>query len=112
MVRITPCRNLISDRFSVASFVVQVPPERMFEVACATDPALFRADQRHRRTTQNFATSRASGLLRAPAGQATYVVPAEQLRRFAGQTRIYYAVGCYRGPGGEGAEFSVAPDAL
>ena len=111
MVRITPCRNLISDRFSVASFVVQVPPERMFEVACATDPALFRADQRHRRTAQNFATSRASGLLRAPAGQATYVVPAEQLRRFAGQTRIYYAVGCYRGPGGEGAEFSVAPDA-
>lgn len=111
MVRITPCRNLISDRFSVASFVVQVPPDRMFEVACATDPALFRADQRHRRTAQNFATSRVGGLLRAPAGQATYVLPSEQLRRFAGQTRIYYAVGSYRGAGGEGAEFSVAPDA-
>lgn len=112
MVRITPCRNLISDRFSVASFVVQVPPECLFEIACATDPALFRPDQRHRRTPRNFATSRHGGLLRAPAGHATYVVPPEHLRRFAGTPRLYYAVGTYRGAHGEDARFSIDLDAV
>jgi hypothetical protein len=97
MLSITPVRERISERFPVASFVVTVPPERYFEVACATDPRLFRADQRHRRTASNFATSRLGGLLRAPAGQATYIIPPSQLRRFAGAQRLYYAVGSYRG---------------
>ena len=83
MLRITPIRERISDRFPVASFVVSAPPDRYFEVACATDPALFRGDQRHRRTNHNFATSRVGGFLRAPAGQATYMIPPQQLRRFA-----------------------------
>src|SRR5688572_32327284 len=97
MLSITPVRERISERFPVASFVVTVPPERSFGVACATAPRLFRADQRHRRTASNFATSRLGGLLRAPAGQATYIIPPSQLRRFAGAQRLYYAVGSYRG---------------
>lgn len=111
MVRITPCRNLISDRFSVASFVVHVPPECVFEIACTTDPELFRPDQRHRRTARNFVSSRLGGLLRAPAGHATYIVPPEHLLRFAGNQRIYYAIGSYRGASGEDARFSISLDA-
>lgn len=98
MLRITPIRERISDRFPVASFVVSAPPDRYFEVACATDPALFRGDQRHRRTNHNFATSRVGGFLRAPAGQATYMIPPQQLRRFAGAQRLYYAMAAFRGP--------------
>lgn len=109
MLSIIPCRQTISDRFPVASFVVNVPPQRVFEIACATDPQLFRGDRRAHRTPQNFYTSRATGLLRAPAGQATYLLPPEQLRRFAGQRRLYYAVGAYGDPSGAAPEFTASP---
>ncbi|HKE18666.1 MAG TPA: hypothetical protein VKB80_27505 [Kofleriaceae bacterium] len=105
MQSITPCLRTISDRFPVASFVVRVPPTRTFEIACATDPSLLRADSRHRRTRENFYTSRTGGLLRAPAGQATVLLPSDQLRRFAGRTRLYYVLGTY-GPRGDAPEFS------
>jgi hypothetical protein len=111
MVNITPCQRLVSDRFPVASFVVQAPPERLFEIACATDPALFQAEQKHRRTSNNFFTTRTGGLLRAPAGQATYLLPPEQLRRFAGAQRLYYAVGSYASPRGDDPRFTVPLDA-
>jgi hypothetical protein len=111
MLSITPCQRIISDRFPVASFVVNTPPQRLFEIACATDPTLFRPDQRHRRTAQNFFTTRLGGLMRAPAGHATYLMPPEQLRRFAGARRLFYNVGSYAGPSGEDAHFHVAPDA-
>jgi hypothetical protein len=111
MVSITPCQRLISDRFPVASFVVNAPPERLFEIACATDPTLFRSDQRHRRSGSNFFSTRLGGLMRAPAGHATYLVPPEQLKRFAGARRLFYNVGSYAGPRGEDARFSVPPEA-
>lgn len=110
MLHITPCRNTISDRFPVASFVIRVPSNRVFEIACATDPTLFRGDRRAQRTPENFFTSRAGGLLRAPAGQATYLLPPEQLRRFAGQRRLYYAVGSYGDVRGAQPEFTVPPE--
>jgi hypothetical protein len=97
MLRIIPVRERISERFPVASFVVTVPPDRYFEVACATDPRLFRAENKHARRATNFTTSRMGGLLRAPAGQATYIIPPQQLRRFAGSQRLYYAVAAFRG---------------
>ena len=106
MATITPCRALISDRFPVASFAVNVAPDRLFEIACATHPALLRGDHSHLRTPGNFFTSRMGGLLRAPAGHATYLVPSDQLRRFAGQPRLYYAVGSYRDQRGADARFS------
>src|SRR5262245_51779446 len=111
MVSITPCQRIVSDRFPVASFVVHVPPDQLFEIACATDPSLFHADQRHRRSPDNFFTTRAGGLLRAPAGQATYLLPPDQLRRFAGRQRLYYNVGSYTGPRGEDPRFTTPPDA-
>src|SRR3569623_2382065 len=101
MHSITPCQRKITDRFPVASFVVNVPSNRLFEIVCATAPALLRPEYRGRRTPGNFFTSRSSGLLRAPAGHATYLVPAEQLKRFAGKPRLYYALASYEGPRGD-----------
>ncbi|HZX96408.1 MAG TPA: hypothetical protein VFE90_17940 [Myxococcales bacterium] len=109
MISITPCRATVSDRFPIASFVVHVPPDRLFEVACATDPLLFHPDQRARRRPENFVTSGSRGLLRAPAGEATYLMPTADLRRFAGAQRLYYALGAYRGVQHEDPVFTVAP---
>src|SRR5262245_35566353 len=92
---ITPCQRKISDRFPVASFVVNVPPSRLFEIVCTTDPHLLQSEHRRARSEQNFFTSRSSGLLRAAAGHATYLVPSAQLRRFAGKPRLYYALASY-----------------
>ena len=110
MLSITPVRERISERFPVASFVVTVPPDRYFEVACATHPHLFRRGNAHLRTAQNFATSRGAGLLRAPAGQATYMIPPQTLRRFAGQPRLYYAVAAFRGPRNEDPILTIGGD--
>jgi hypothetical protein len=100
MLAITPCRDGISDRFPHAALVVRVPANRWFEIAIATDPRLLLPAHRHHRRADNFATSRADGLLRAPGGAATYLVPPEQLRRFVGARRLYFAIGSYRTPDG------------
>ena len=107
MPAVTPCRALVSERFPVASFVVEVPPERCFELACATDPALFHPTNQPQRTAKNFWTSRYAGLMRAPAGRATYLLPPEQLRHFAGAPRLYYALGTYGGINGERPQFTI-----
>lgn len=112
MLSITPVRARISERFPVASFVVTVPPDRYFEVACTTDPRLFRAENRHARRATNFATSRLGGLLRAPAGEATYIIPPQQLRRFAGAQRLYYAVAAYRGARNEDPVLTLSGERL
>lgn len=100
MLAITPCRDGISDRFPHAAFVVRVPADRWFEIAITTDPRLLLPAHRHHRRADNFATSRAGGLLRAPGGAATYFIPPDQLRRFVGARRLYFAVGSYRTPEG------------
>jgi hypothetical protein len=112
MASIIPCRSLVSDRFPVLSFVVNVPPDRLFEIACTTDPKLFHTDHKHRRSPSNFFSTRKDGLLRAPAGQATYLLDSEQLRRFAGSQKLYYALGSYGGVRGENPQFTITPDAL
>jgi hypothetical protein len=109
MLSITPYRKMLNDRFPVASFSVHVPPHRVFEIACATEPELFRGDHRAQRTPENFFTSRSGGLLRAPAGQATYLLPPEQLRRFAGKRRLYYAIASYGDATGASPELTASP---
>ena len=44
MLTIAPCRELISDRFPIASFNIEIPRSRYYEVACATDPRLFHSE--------------------------------------------------------------------
>jgi hypothetical protein len=110
--QIVPCRAEISDRFPVASFAVTVPPARCFEVACATDPRLFHTDWQRYRSPGNFYSSRQEGLMRAPGGHTAWFIPPEQLRRFAGAQRIYYALGTYETAYGGAPEFTIAPDGL
>ena len=112
MARLQPTTLEVSNRFPSCSFVVQVPKERFFEVACATDPRLFHSDNLGKRTPENFHTSRERGLLRAPGGQATYLLPSDVTGRFAGADRIYYALGTYGNVRGDGASFSLSPETL
>lgn len=110
--QIVPCRAEISDRFPVASFAVTVPPARCFEVACATDPRLFHTDWQRYRSPRNFYSSRSEGLMRAPGGHTAWFIPPEQLRRFAGSQRIYYALATYETAYGGSPEFSISPEGL
>lgn len=61
---IKPHRLALDDRFSVLGFTVRTDtPSKWFEVAIATDPALFRPDAKPKRTAANFYSTRASGPL-------------------------------------------------
>ena len=112
MESIVATRDSISERFPVASFTVNVPERRLFEVVCATDPRLLHTDNASLRTPNNFYSSRSVGLMAAQRGPNAFVLPAEQLRRFAGARRIYYALGTYAGRQGEHPRFTIAPDTL
>ena len=89
-----------------------MPPRRYYEVACATDPRLFHTRHRRDRTRANFFSSREHGLLQAPRGDTAFMVPPEQLQRFAGARRLFYAMASYGSPRGDDAHFSVGPDTL
>ena len=112
METIVACRSQISDRFPVASFAISVPPTRYYEVACATDPRLFHSQHRRNRTRANFFSSREHGLLRAERGDTAWMLPPEQLQRFAGARRVFYALGSYGSPRGDDAHFTIAPTTL
>jgi uncharacterized protein YcbK (DUF882 family) len=91
-------RPEVSRQFPVLGFTIRtgVTPSWV-EVAIATDPTLFfGADAKARRSPANFYSSRVSGLLPAEKGDVVYLVPPEVLGRFAGQTKIYYALAVYR----------------
>ena len=112
MQSIAPCRSQISDRFPIASFDIALPQSGYYEVVCATDPRLLHTQWRQHRTQRNFFTSRNNGLLPAPNGRSAFFVPPEQLKRFAGARRIYYALASYGSPTGTNPQFSISPDAL
>src|SRR5262245_16717016 len=112
MESIVACRSQISDRFPVASFAIRMPPSRYYEVACATDPRLFHSRHKRERTRANFFSSREHGLLQAPRGDTAFMLPPDQLQRFAGARRVFYALASYGSPRGEDAHFSVGPDTL
>src|SRR5919108_2497151 len=112
METIVACRSHISDRFPVASFAIRLPPSRYYEVACATDPRLFHSRYRRDRTRTNFFTSREHGLLQCARGETAWMLPADQLQRFAGARRLFYAMASYGSPRGDDAHFTIGPDTL
>jgi V8-like Glu-specific endopeptidase len=95
MPRIQANRDSIDDRFSVLGFTVRTESP-LFEVAVATDPALFRPENRGRRARANFYSSRAHGVTRARRGEAVYLVPPDVLSNFVGQPRLYFGMATYR----------------
>ena len=95
MPRIQANRDTIDDRFSVLGFTVRTESP-LFEVAVATDPNLFKPENRTRRARSNFFSSRAQGVTRARRGEAVYLVPPDVLASFVGQPRLYFGLATYR----------------
>lgn len=96
MPRIQANRDTIDDRFSVLGFTVRTESP-LFEVAVATDPNLFKPENRNRRAHANFYSSRANGgVIRARRGEAVYLVPPDVLNNFLGQPRLYFGLATYR----------------
>lgn len=108
MPRIQANRENIDDRFSVLGFTVRTESP-LFEVAVATDPALFRSENRSRRTRSNFHSSRGAGAIRARRGEAVYLLPPEALAHFIGQPRLYFGLATYREASGGVPDFVQAP---
>src|SRR5215470_9163194 len=91
--QIRPNRLEVSDRFPVVGFTIRTDESRArAEVAIATDPSLFQSEMKTKRTPSTFYSSRATGQLTSPRGEAVYLVPPEALARFVGQERLYVAL--------------------
>ena len=91
---IRPTRQEVTRQFPVLGFTVRTARRpAWFEVALATDPALFESPEG--RTAGTFYSSRAEGPLPAPAGEAVYLVPQRVLARFVGKEKLYYALATY-----------------
>lgn len=108
MPRIQANRDSIDDRFSVLGFTVRTESP-LFEVAVATDPNLFRSENRTRRGHANFFSSRVHGAIRARRGEAVYLVPPDVLANFVGQSRLYFGLATYREASGGVPDFVQAP---
>lgn len=108
MPRIQANRDSIDDRFSVLGFTVRTESP-LFEVAVATDPQLFRPENRGRRARANFYSSRAQGVIRARRGEAVYLLPPEVLGNFIGQPRLYFGLATYRESTRGAPDFVQAP---
>lgn len=91
--QIRPNRLEVTDRFPMLGFTIRADrsPVRA-EVAVATDPALFKPENKSKRTPSSFFSTRASGPIDVVRGEAVYLLPPEVLARFIGQDRLYVAL--------------------
>jgi V8-like Glu-specific endopeptidase len=110
MPGLTPTRTEISDRFSVLGFRVRSGRSPYYEVAIATDPALFHPDAKSQRTGSNFYSTHGIGPLQAERGEAMYFVPPHILRHFAGKERIYYTIAAFQDTSRVNPEILDLPD--
>jgi hypothetical protein len=110
--QIRPNRLEVTDRFPMLGFTIRTDgtPQRA-EIAVATDPSLFAAQNKGGRTLENFYSSRATGPLPVPRGEGVYVVPAEVLARFIGQERLYVALATAPERNGQAPRIDVMPGA-
>lgn len=87
-------RDSVDDRFSVLGFTIRTESP-LFEIGIATDPELFKPENRQRRNRRNFFSSRAGGVLRARRGEAVYLVPPEVMANFLGQSKLFFGLATY-----------------
>lgn len=87
-------RDSVDDRFSVLGFTIHTE-NPLFEVGIATDPELFKPENRSRRTRRNFYSSRSGGIIRARRGEAVYLVPQEVMANFVGNQKVYFGLATY-----------------
>ena len=99
-----PTRLEVSDRFPMLGFSIRNDGSAArAEVALASDPALFRGENKEHRSAANFYSSRATGNVALARGETVYIVPPEVLARFVGQERLYFGLAS----GADGAPFQV-----
>jgi papain like cysteine protease AvrRpt2/permuted papain-like amidase YaeF/Yiix C92 family enzyme len=91
--QIRPNRLEVTDRFPMLGFTIRTDrsPARA-EVVVATDPSLFRPENKSKRTASTFFSTRSTGVLDIARGEAVYLLPPEVLARFIGQQRLYVAL--------------------
>jgi N-acetyl-anhydromuramyl-L-alanine amidase AmpD/V8-like Glu-specific endopeptidase len=94
MALIRATRETVNDRFNVLSFNVR-SDSPLFEVGLATDPDLLRPENRAKRTTGNFYSSRVLASSGGRSGDAVYLVPPSVVARFVGQPRLYFGLATY-----------------
>lgn len=87
-------RESIDDRFSVLGFTIRTE-NPLFEIGLATDPELLKAENRQRRTSSNFFSSKLLAGAPSRRGEAVYLVPPNVVARFVGQPRLYFGVATY-----------------
>lgn len=92
--------NEVSDRFPMLGFTIQSDQPLEAEVALASDPSLFRTENRARRNTLNFYSSREDEVTHLRALTSTFDVPARVLARFVGTDRLYFALLAVGNPAG------------
>jgi hypothetical protein len=98
---IRPKRLAVTDRFPMVGFTIRTDRQpKRYEVALASDAALFKGEAKGRRTPSNFYSTRVAGPLSITNGEAVYVLPPEVLARFIGQPRLYYALATYENGNG------------
>ncbi|WP_169741226.1 papain-like cysteine protease family protein [Andreprevotia chitinilytica] len=95
MALIRANRETVDDRFSIVGFTVRTGPNPLFEVAVASDPELFKPENRAKRGRNNFYSSRAAGAMRARRGEAVYLIPPDVLTHFVGNKRLYFGLATY-----------------
>src|SRR5215467_831301 len=95
MALIRANRESIDDRFSVLGFTVRTD-DPLFEIGIATDPDLLRAENRSRRSSRNFFSSRILAAGASSRGEAVYLVPPSVIARFVGQPKLYFGLATYR----------------
>jgi hypothetical protein len=96
---IRPTRNVVNRSFPVLGFTVHTGESpSWFEIAIATDPALFEPDAKANRTSSNFYSTHGEGPLPAERGDAVYLVPPSVLANFAGSDNLYYALATFTRP--------------
>ena len=107
---IRPNRPEVSDRFPMLGFTIRTSGEnKRYEVAVASDVALFHPDAKLKRANANFYSSRAAGLQPIATGEAVYVLPPEVLARFVGQEKLYYALVTYSSGNGAAPDVVTVP---
>jgi N-acetyl-anhydromuramyl-L-alanine amidase AmpD len=92
----------VNRSFPVLGFTVHAGESpAWFEIAVATDPALFEPAAKAQRTATNFYSTRAEGPLPIQGSEAVYLIPPGVLANFAGNENLYYALATFPHPDGQ-----------
>src|ERR1700730_4449243 len=111
-IQIRPTRMQLNDRFPMLGFTIRTSGDvNKYEIAVASDPALFEPHSKPQRNRNNFYSSRAQGPLTVGRDESVFVLPPEVLVRFIGQPKLYFVTAGYNGAGPAKAEIGPLPSA-